>query len=266
MQLATISVGNSVQQALNSLFNFLPNVIGFLVILIVGYIIAKIIKKALDKVLEKSKIDQYLEKSKAGDYVEKLSPGGKPSRFVGGVVFLFIMVFVLTAAISALKIPSVTDFMNKVLAYLPNVVVAVIIFVVAAAISGAVAAAAKKTMGETPTGKLAETVIPGLIMAIAIFMILTQLKIAPAVVTITYAALLGMLALTGALAFGLGGREVAGRMWSQAYDKSSDAKDQAQRDLQQGKQSAQQQMPSGTGNPPSDRRPDGRDIPPRPLS
>jgi hypothetical protein len=85
-------------------------------------------------------------------------------------------------------------------------------------------------------------------------------------VTITYAALLGMLALTGALAFGLGGREVAGRMWSQAYDKSSDAKDQAQRDLQQGKQSAQQQMPSGTGNPPSDRRPDGGDIPPRPLS
>jgi hypothetical protein len=46
---------------------------------------------------------------------------------------------------------------------------------------------------------------------------------------ITYASLLGMLGLAGALAFGLGGREVAARMWSQAYDKSQKAKVQASR-------------------------------------
>jgi hypothetical protein len=234
------------------------------VILAVGYIVAKVVKKVLDKVLQKSKIDQYLQNSKAGDYVEKISPVGKPSRFVGGIVFFLIMLFVLTAAIGALNIPSVTTFLNKVLAYLPNVIVAIIIFVVAAALSGVIAGAAKKTMGDTPTGKLAETVIPGLIMAVAVFMILTQLKIATSIVTITYGALLGMLALTGALAFGLGGRDVAGQMWSQAYQKSSDAKERAKSDLQQGKNRAQQQLPAATpGGQPAAPGARAADVPPR---
>src|SRR5947209_16240231 len=83
--------------------------------------------------------------------------------------------------------------MNQVLAYLPNVIAAVAIFVVASVIATAVVAVVEKTMGDTPTGKIVETVVPGLVMAIAVFMILTQLKIAVAIVTITYAALLGML-------------------------------------------------------------------------
>ncbi len=241
---AAIDVGNSLQQGLDKFFGFLPNLLGFLVILVVGYIIARVIRKILDKVLEKSKIDEHLSKSKGGEYVEKVSPGGKPSKFVGRIVFLLIMLFVLTAAISALKIPSVTVFMNQVLAYLPNVIVAVLIFVVAAAISGGIAAAVTKAMGDTPTGKLAATVVPGIIMAIAIFMILTQLQIAPTIVMITYAALLGMLSLAGALAFGLGGREVAAQIWSQAYDKSQDAKEQAKADLSTGKDRAQSQVNS----------------------
>jgi hypothetical protein len=245
---ATISVSNSFQQSLDRFFGYLPNVLGFIVILAVGYIIARVIKKILDKVLEKLRIDEALQKSHAGEYVEKISPGGRPSRFIGGLVFWLIMLFVLTAAIGALKIPSVTTFMNQVLAYLPNVVVAVIIFVIAAAVSGAVASLASKTMGDTPTGKLAATIIPGLIMAIAVFMILTQLKVATTIVTITYAALLGMLALAGALAFGLGGRDVAGQIWSQTYQRSQDAKAQAQRDLQTGKGRAQAQVAARTSS------------------
>jgi hypothetical protein len=153
-----------------------------------------------------------------------------------------IFLFVLTAAVGALKIPSVTAFMNQVLAYLPNVIAAVLIFVIAAALAGVVVAAVQKTMGDTPTGKLVETVVPGLIMAIAVFMILTQLKIATEIVTITYAALLGMLALAGALAFGLGGRDVAAQMWNQAYSKGQEQRQQVSQDAEVAKSRGQQQM------------------------
>ena len=77
--------------------------------------------------------------------------------------------------------------------------------VVAAAVGGLVA----RTMGDTPTGKVVGSVVPVLVMAIATFMILNQLQIAPEIVTITYAALIGGVFLAMALAFGLGGREVA---------------------------------------------------------
>ena len=92
------------------------------------------------------------------------------------------MIFVISSAIGTLGIPALTGFMNQVLAYLPNVIAALLIFVVAAALATAVAGLVKRTMGDTPTGKLVETAVPGMILAIAVFMILTQLGIAPVIV------------------------------------------------------------------------------------
>ena len=153
-------------------------------------------------------VDRALHESEAGDYVERVSPGASPSKLIGGIGFWVIFLFVLTAALSALKIPSVTTFMNQVLAYLPNVIAAVLIFVLAAVIAGAIGGLVAKLLGDTPTGKVVATAVPALVMVIAVFMILNQLKIAPEIVTITYAALIGAVALGSALAFGLGGRDV----------------------------------------------------------
>ena len=84
-------------------------------------------------------------------------------------------------------------------------------------------------MGDTPTGKVVGSVVPVLVMAIATFMILNQLQIATEIVTITYAALIGGVFLAMALAFGLGGRSVAERMLSDAYDKGREQKGQVKR-------------------------------------
>ena len=236
-----VRIGDSLQQGFDNFFGFLPRLIGFLVILIVGYLIARVVKAAVGKLLEKVGLDRTLHESQAGEYVEKVSPGASPSRLIGSIAFWFIFIFVLSAAIGQLGIPAVTTFMNDVLAYLPNVIVAVLIFVVAAAVSGAVAGLVAKTMGDTPTGKIVAAVVPTLIMGIAVFMILTQLKIAPQIVLITYAALIGAIALGLALAFGLGGREVARDLLTSAVDKGQQQKDQVKGDLQTGRERGQQQ-------------------------
>src|SRR5215210_466346 len=239
---AAINVGNSLQQALDVFLGFLPNLVGFLVILIVGYFVAKLVKAVVRRVLEKVGVDRALHRSEAGQYVERVSPGASPAALIGAVVFWLIFIFVLSAAIGALKIPAVTAFMNQVLAYLPNVIVAVLIFVIAAAIAGAIGGLVHKTMGDTGTGRVVRTAVPALVMAIAVFMILNQLRIAPEIVTITYAALIGAVALGSALAFGLGGRGVAQRMLEDAYQRGQDEQDRVKRDLDTGKQRAEQQV------------------------
>ena len=183
---ASLSITTSVQRGFDSFFGYLPNVLGFLVILVVGYIIARIVRTIVTKVLAHLRMDDALNRAPAGQYVDRVSPGGRPSRLVGAIVFWFIFLYVLTAALGALDIPAVTAFVNQVLAYLPNVIAAVVIFVVAAVISGGVVAAIRQTMGETPTGRIAQAVVPGLVMVIAVFMILNQLGIASTIVTITY--------------------------------------------------------------------------------
>jgi hypothetical protein len=96
-------------------------------------------------------------------------------------------------------------------------------------------------MGDTPTGKLVGAVVPILVMGIATFMILDQLGIAPQIVTITYAALMGSAALGLALAFGLGGRQLAGDILRDAYNKGDEKKEDAKRDLEKGKERGEQQ-------------------------
>lgn len=229
---------NSVQGALDAFFAFLPNLLGCIVLLLVGFVVAKIAAAVVRKVLTRLHVDQHLHSSEANKYVERAMPGASPSRGIGRVVFWLIFVFFVTSAVGALKIPAVTTFMNQVLAYLPNVIAAIVIFVVAALVAGAVAAGVGKLMGDTPTGKIVATIVPALVMVIALFMILNQLKIAEQIVSIAFAATMGALALGLALAFGLGGRDVARRILEDAYTQGQEAKDQARADLQTGRDRA----------------------------
>lgn len=234
--LAAVNIANSLEQALTDLLTFLPKLIGFLVILLVGYVVARIVKTVIARLLERLGVDRRLHESPAGNYVERFSPGASPARLIGSVAFWLIFIVALTAAIGALQIPAVTAFMNRVLAYLPNVIVAILIFVVAAAVAGGVGGLVHRTMGDTPTGKLVGSVVPGLVLSIAVFMILTQLNIAPEIVQILFTALVGALALGLALAFGLGGRNVAERLLEEAYQRGREQKDQAKHDLETGKE------------------------------
>lgn len=240
-----VSIGNSLQQSFNAFFAFLPNIIAFLVILLVGFVVAKLVKAIVTKALEKLGVDSKLQESDASQYVERVLPGASPANGIGRVVFYFIFVFFLFSAIGALQIPAVTTFMNQVLAYLPNVIAAIGIFVVAAIVAGAAGGGAAKLMGDTPTGKIIGTVVPALVMVIAAFMILQQLKIAPEIVQIAFAATMGALALGLALAFGLGGRPVAERMLEEAYRKGQEQKEQVKRDVRTGRDRGQQHAEQG---------------------
>lgn len=243
---ASIDIVSSLQGGLDALIRFLPNLLGALVILIIGYIIAKVLQKVVQKALEKLGVDRQLGATPHGGWVERITPGASVSRAISKVVFYLVFIFVLVAAVGALQIPAVTDFMNQVLAYLPNVIAALAIFIVAALVAAAIGALVARTMGDTPTGKVVAAVGPTLVMGIAVFMILTQLQIAPAIVQITYTALIGAIALGLALAFGLGGREVAADLLRSGYGKARDSADQVQQDAQLGSERARRDAAQAT--------------------
>jgi hypothetical protein len=235
-----VSVGDSVQQGLDQFFAFLPRLIAFIAILVIGYFIAKAIKAVVTKLLEKVGVDKALHQGPAGDYVNRAAPDLKVSSTIGQIAFWFLFLGVIGIAVAQLGIPLVDNFIAAIAAYLPNVIQAILIFLVAGVVSAAFGGLVARTMGDTPTGKVVGSVVPVLVMAIATFMILNALRIAPEIVTITYAALLGSAALALALAFGLGGRDVASRMLNDAYDRSQERSDDVRRDLDKGKEQAKQ--------------------------
>ncbi len=226
---AAISIGDSVQQALDAVFGFIPNLFAFLILLFVGWILARVLKRIVVAVLDRAGIDGAMRSSPAGPYVARLGPDASASRLLGAAVFWLIFLGAISLAVAALNISALTEVIAAIYAYLPNVIAAVLILVVAVMVAGAVGGLVTKMMGESSTAKVVASALPVLIMVVATFMILNQLQIAPEIVTITYAALLGSVALGMALAFGLGGRESAANLISGAYDKAQDETGPAQR-------------------------------------
>jgi hypothetical protein len=234
------SISDSIQNGFTVFFEWIPRLAGALAVLIIGYLVAKLVAKVLSRVLQRAGLDRTLLAGQGGTFVQRVTDS--PSGLLGRIAFWAILLGAISLAASVLGIAALTGFVAAIWAYLPNVVAALAIFLVAGAISAAVAGLVGRTMGETPLGKILATAVPIVVMSIAVFMILDQLKIATEIVTITYAAIWGAVALGSALAFGLGGRDVAARMLESAYDAGQRNKAQFRRDLDQGMQRASSEV------------------------
>jgi hypothetical protein len=227
------SIGDSVERGFDEFFQWLPKLVGFLVVLLIGWIIARVVARIVRRALHSAGLDRMLLDATGGSWIRKVT--SSPSRLLATITFWLLFLGAVSIAVDVLGIAALEDLVAAVWSYIPNVIAALVIFLVAAAISAGVAALATRVMGDTGLGKLIATAAPILVMTIATFMILDQLEIAENIVTITYAGLVGALALGSALAFGLGGREVAGRLLEGAYAGGVASKEQVKRDYETGK-------------------------------
>ena len=227
-----MDIGNSIERGFTVFFAWVPALLGALAILVIGYVVAKFVGKLVSRALHRAGLDRTLHSGHGGSFVQRVT--SSPSRLLGTVAFWAILLGTISLAVSVLGIEALTNFVAAIYAYLPNVLAALLIFVVAGAVSAGVAALAQRLMGGTALGKIVATVAPILVMTIATFMILDQLQIAENIVTITYAGLIGAIALGSALAFGLGGRDVASQLLEGAYQRGLEHKEEFKRDLDQG--------------------------------
>lgn len=233
------SIHSSIDHGFSVFFAWVPRALGFVAVLLIGYVIAKLVGNLVYRATHRAGLDRVVHGGVGGGVIQRAVPA--PSRLLGKITFWALFLGALSIAASVLGIRALTTFVGAVWAYIPNVIAALLIFLIAGAIAGGVAALARRVMGETPLGKIVASAVPILVMTIATFMILEQLKIAPGIVKITYTALVGAIALASALAFGLGGRDVASRMLEGAYAKGQENKEQYRRDLDRGIERAKQE-------------------------
>lgn len=210
--------GQSLENGLSKVFEYLPQVIGAVLLLVVGYIIAKVAKRVTKKALSKLKFDQTIASSPVGIIITKVVDS--PARFLSKTAFWLVWLAFISFAVSALSVPALTLFVAGLYSYVPNVIASIVIFLIASTVSAGSARFMEKVLGNTPTSNILRTVTPSIVMSIAVFMILNQLGIAKDIVNITYLAIMGSLSLGLALSFGLGGRSLAAQILEDAYSNS----------------------------------------------
>ena len=221
----------SLQRGLDNLLSMLPAVLGFILLVIIGWVFASVIKRLTIRLLRKIRFERSITLSPAGNYITRIIE--HPTVFVGKFMYWIVFLGFLSFAISSLNVPALSLIITGIYRYLPNVLAAILIFLVASAITAGSEAFVFKVLRFSPLSKVIGAIIPAITMSIAVFMILNQLHIATDIVNITYTALMGSISLGLALAFGLGGRDVAARILNQAYDTAQAQKDNVKRDMKQ---------------------------------
>lgn len=193
------------------LVDFLPALIGALVVFLAGWIISRAIGKLVSRFLQAARIDQAAEKIGWSGKVRGSEMNLSISVLLGGLVEWFLILVFLLASADILGLDQVTTFLNSILMYIPNVIVAVIILAAVFLLGNFVH---DVVMGSTrAAGVMSATFLAKVskwsIIIFGIFAALIQLGVASSLVSTIFIGIVAMLALAGGLAFGLGGREEA---------------------------------------------------------
>jgi hypothetical protein len=214
------SIGDSFQEMLASIINFLPLALAFLAILIIGWFIAKAIAKVVDKVLPKVGFDRAVERGGIGRAMARTEY--EPSTIISKIVFWMLFLFVLQLAFGIFGPNPISAMLFGVIAFLPRLLVAIVIVVVAAAIASAVRDIVVGALGGLTYGRALANVAAATILVIGVFAALNQIQIAPAIVTGLFYALLAIIAGSAIIAIGGGGIGPMRKQWEKAIDKMED--------------------------------------------
>jgi hypothetical protein len=191
--------------------NFLPALIGAILVFVAGWIVAAALGKVVEHIFKMIKVDDAMEKAGTTARFKKAGVDLNVAKFLGGLVKWFLILVFLMAATDILKLVQVTNFLNSIILYLPNVVVAAVILAVAFLVANfvyAVVRGSTKVAGIVSATLLA-TVARWAIVIFGFLAAFIQLGIAASLINTIFIGLVAMLALAGGLAFGLGGKDEA---------------------------------------------------------
>lgn len=191
--------------------NFLPALVGAIIVFVVGWIVASVLGKLVEKLIKSIKVDQALEKVGFNKNLAQVGISETISELIGGIIKWFLVLVFLMAATDILGLVQVTAFLNNIIFYIPNVAVAVVILAIAFLVGNFVYNVVKGSTraAGVMSATLLATISKWSIVIFGLLAALIQLGIAVSLVNTIFIGVIAALSLAIGLAFGLGGKDEA---------------------------------------------------------
>ncbi len=201
------AISGPATQMLRTILDAIPYVLGALILLAIGYFVGKLAKQAIEQILPSMGFDR------AVGALGFSSSSNTPSRTVGTIVMLAILLFFAVKAAELLRSPLIATMLAEILALGGQVLFGSVIIlagvVIARVVSGLAGGAGESWL---------PTILKWAIIALAVAMGLRFMGLANEIVIIAFAGIIGSAAVASALAFGLGGRQAAGQLLQRYVD------------------------------------------------
>ncbi len=201
----------SIRDVAGGVADTLPKVLAALLFIVLGWAFGSAVGRVVHQLVDAAKADEWLAKAGVAEFLSKAGYRLNAGAFFGWLAKIFFIVIFLVAAFDILGLSQVNVFLNQVLMYIPQVIVAaVILFVasIAADLLSGMVSGGTRAVGSRVSQMLG-AMTRWAIWIFAFIIALSQLGIAPQYMYTLFAGFIAMLALAGGLAFGLGGKDAA---------------------------------------------------------
>ena len=199
---------------------FAPSLVAGLLVLVIGYIIARVLARVTQSLLRRSGFERVVTRLGLSRHYDP----DDGVRWAGRAVYWVAMLVTFMQVARIWNLTFVAVGFATLIAYLPHLIAAAVILAVAVFFGNWTRDRIARSPeiggnGNRSELRLVPSVVRIGILAIGTFMALRELQIAPEIVNVAFTLTLGAIALAAALAFGLGGRDVAGRIAQSWYER-----------------------------------------------
>lgn len=206
----TILLG-PLQQLLGTILGMVPAIAAAILMLLAGMVVARLVRAAVDKFFALIHLGQHTERIRLNELLARLGFGRSPAFVVGFLVYWLIILVFLVSAANAVQLTVVSQLLQRFVLFVPKLIGAVLVVaggLLLGHFSGEIvqnAATANKLDGAVALGKIVRFTV----VVFASIMALEQVGIDTSIITSSVQIILATIGLGLALAFGLGGRDVA---------------------------------------------------------
>lgn len=202
--------------------NFVPKLIGAVVIFLIGYFIAKIAAIVVKNVLGKVGLDKVGDKLNEIGIVKQLKTEIKLSNIVSKVLYYFILLIFLTAATETLGVAAITSMVTMLVAFIPKLIAAAIMLQIGLFLADALK---KGTISicksfNVPSGKLIGNIVFFFFFTITIISVLGQAGINTTLLESSFNLLIGGIILAFGVGYGFASRDILANIIASFYGKT----------------------------------------------
>jgi hypothetical protein len=248
----------SLAGALNTFLSAIPRIIGFAVVLIIGWIISGLLARGVEALLHAVRFNDLARRSGFADFVQKTGVRDDSAGVIASIVKWFVRLITLVVAFDTLGLPAVSNVLNQLLLWLPNLVVALVVLVIGGLAANALAQLVRGATAQAGFSNpdLLAGITKVAVWGFAIVVAITQLGIATTLINTLVIGIIGGLSLAFGLAFGLGGRDRAAQVidaMGRNIERAGPRLERAASAAREEARSMASRAEAGPGHSPSDR-------------
>jgi len=204
----------SLAGALNTFLSAIPRLIGFALVLIVGWVISSLLARGVEALLHAVRFNDLARRSGFADFVQKMGVRDDSAGVIASIVKWFVRLITLVVAFDMLGLPAVSNVLQQLLLWLPNLVVALVVLVIGGLAANALSRLVRGASAEAgfSNPEMLATVTKVAVWGFTIVVAINQLGIATTLINTLMIGIVGAFTIAFGLAFGLGGRDRAAQI------------------------------------------------------